>query len=171
MVFLLKSYWTVTNLVMGWGIACFFWLTQPIFIMPLKQKGGAVTIPVASDLKQKWSKTSFWTPTTAGSAGTTASEVGSTKNWVVTLQTNAGGHRGYCSQDLSTTPSSSLFSESLAAENLVYQVPSDITDDILDPNLAPLVMDDNTQPGSSKSRPKQKNMTTVRYYWLQQPNY
>ena len=90
--------------------------------------------------------------------------MGSTKNQVVTLQKNASGHCGYCFQDLSTTPSFSHDSESLAAENLVVQVPSDITDDISDPNLAPLDMDDNTQPGSSKSRPKQKNMTTVRYY-------
>ena len=48
--------------------------------MPLKQKGGAATIPVASGPKQKQSKTLFRTPTTAGSEGTTASEVGSTKN-------------------------------------------------------------------------------------------
>ena len=171
MVFLLKSYWTVTNLVMGWDIAFLFWLRQPIFIMPPKWKGGAATIPVASGPKQKQSKTSFQTPATAGLEGTTASEVGSTKNWVVTLWTNASGHHGYHSQDLSTTPSSSLDSESLAAENLVVQVPSDITDNISDSNLAPLDMDNNTQHGSSKSRPKQKNTTIVRYYWLQQPNY
>ena len=48
--------------------------------MPPKQKGGAATIPVASCPKQKQSKISFQTPTTAGSEGTTASEVGLTKN-------------------------------------------------------------------------------------------
>ena len=127
----------------------------------------AATISVASSPKPKQSKTSFWAPTTASLEGTTASKVGSTKNWVVTLQINASGHHGYHSQDLSTTPSSSLDSESLAAKNLVVQVLSNITDDLSDPNLAPLDMANNTQPGSSKSRHKQKNMTIVRYYWLQ----
>ena len=95
--------------------------------MPPKRKEGAAT-PVASGPKQKWSKTSFRTPTTAALEGTTtspASDVGSaSKNRVVTLRASASGHRGYCSQDLSTQCSSfANDSESLAEENSA--LPSD----------------------------------------------
>ena len=71
--------------------------------MPPKRKESAA-IPVASGPKQKKSKTSFRTPTTAALEGTTsaASEVG-TKNRVVTLRASSSGRRGYRSQDLSTS--------------------------------------------------------------------
>src|SRR5271168_366746 len=100
--------------------------------MPLKRKESAAT-PAASGPKQKRSKTSFWTPTTAALEGTssTASEVGSTstKNRVVTLRASAGGRRGYRSQELSTNQSSSA--DSLGAENSAHL--TDITDSISDP--------------------------------------
>jgi hypothetical protein len=129
--------------------------------MPPKRKDNATT----SGPKQKRSKTSFRTPTTstAGLESTQAgpSEVGSTKSRVVTLRANASGRRGYRSQDLSTTSSSSFDSESLTAETLV--LPSDISntcDSIPPPNSESEIQ---SGPNSSaKSRPKQKNTTTVR---------
>ena len=113
--------------------------------------------------KQKRSKTSFRTPTTAALEGSssTASEVGSTstKNQVVTLRASASGRRGYRSQELSTTQSSSA--DSLGAENSTH--PTDITESISDP-IQPLDVESDTQSGSgAKSRPKQKNTTTVCY--------
>ena len=138
--------------------------------MPPKRKESAAT-PAASGPKQKQSKTSFRTPTTAALEGTTsaASEVGSTstssKNRVVTLQANASGRRGYRSQDLSTTQSTSH--DSLAADN--SSIPSEITGnsditDISDPNHPPLDPESDIQLGSGvKSRPKKKNTTTVGY--------
>ena len=130
--------------------------------MPPKRKESAAT-PAASGPKQKRSKTSFRTPTTAALGGTTstASEVGSTstKNRVVTLRASASGRRGYRSQDLSTTQSSSI--DSLEAENSDH--PTDITDSISDP-IPPLDVESDIQSGSgANSRPKQKNTTTVCY--------
>ena len=136
--------------------------------MPPKRKGNAAT-PVTSGPKQKRSKTSFRTPTTAALEGTASAasevvQVGPTKNRVVTLRASASGRRGYHSQDLSAAQSSSL--ESLAVENSA--LPSDITSniaDICDP-IPPqaLYMASDTPPGpSTKSRPKQKNTTTVGY--------
>jgi len=136
--------------------------------MPPKRKESAAT-PAASGPKQKRSKTSFRTPTTAALEGTTSAaiEVGSTststKNRVVTLRASASGRRGYRSQDLSTTQSSSH--NLLAAEN--SSIPSEITGDLAitdinDANYPPLDPETETQPGSgAKSRPKQKNTTTV----------
>ena len=134
--------------------------------MPPKRKGNAAT-PVASGPKQKRSKTSFRTPTTAALEGTTSatSEVGPTKNQVVTLRASASGRRGYRSQDLTTTQSSSQGLESLAAENSA--LPSDITSNIADISnpIPPLVyVESDTPPGpGAKSRTKQKNTTTVGY--------
>jgi len=136
--------------------------------MPPKRKESAAT-PVTSGPKQKRSKTSFRTPTTTALEATTsvASEVGSTstsstKNRVVTLRASASGRRGYRSQDLSTTQTSGL--DSSAPEN--SPTPSDIIGDIADindPNPPP-DLESDTQPGSgTKSRPKQKNTTTVGY--------
>ena len=136
--------------------------------MPQKRKESAAT-PAASGPKQKRSRTSFRTPTTAALEGTTgaASEVASTstsnKNRVVTLRASASGRRGYHSQDLSTTQTSGR--ESLPAENSSF--PSEITGnsdiaDINDVNLPPLDPESDSQTGSgSKSRTKQKNTTTV----------
>ena len=128
--------------------------------MPPKQKESAA-IPAASGPKHKRSKTSFRTPTTAALEGTTsaASKVGSTstssKNRVVTLQASASGCRGYHSQDLSTTQSTSH--KYLTADN--SSIPSEITGnsditDISDPNHPPLDPESVTQP---------KNTTTVGY--------
>ena len=135
--------------------------------MPPKRKESAAT-PASSGPKQKRSKTSFRTPTTAALEGSisAASEVGSTssKNRVVTLRASASGRRGYRSQDLSTTQSTSH--DSLAADNssISSQITgeSDITD-ISDLNpILPLDPESNSQPGSdAKSRPKKKNTTTV----------
>jgi hypothetical protein len=139
--------------------------------MPPKRKESAAT-PAASGPKQKRSKTSFRTPTTAALEGTasSASEVGLTsttsKNRVVTLRASASGRRGYRSQDLSSTQSSSI--DSLAAES--PSIPSEITGDsdiadISDLN-PPLNLEGDTQPSSgsgAKSRPKHKNTTTVGY--------
>ena len=131
--------------------------------MPPKRKESAAT-PSASGPKQKRSKTSFRTPTTAALDGTTsssASEVGttsSTKNRIVTLRASASGRRGYRSQDLSTTQSSSLDSpDSPEAENSAH--PTDITDSTSDP-IPPIPPLDGSE---GKSRPKQKNTTTVCY--------
>jgi hypothetical protein len=135
--------------------------------MPPKRKESAAT-PAASGPKQKRSKTSFRTPTTAALEGTTSAAIEvsststSTKNRVVTLRASASGRRGYRSQDLSTQSSSH---ESLAAEN--SSIPSEITGDsditdINDANDPPLDPESDTQPGSgAKSRPKKKNTTTV----------
>ena len=130
--------------------------------MPPKRKESLAT-PVASGPKQKQSKTSFRTPMTAALEGTTTtsavSDVGSTsKNQVVTLRVSASGHCGYHSQDLSTTQSSSLTSDSLEAETSA--LPSDTMDELI-PHLD---VESGTQPSSgAKSRPKQKNTTTVGY--------
>ena len=135
----------------------------PLAVMPPKRKETAAT-PSASGPKQKRSKTSFRTPTSAALEGTTnssSSEVGttsSTKNRIVTLRASASGRRGYRSQDMSTTQSSSLDSpDSPGAENSAH--PNDITDSTSDP-IPPIP----PQEGSgAKSRPKQKNTTTVCY--------
>jgi hypothetical protein len=145
-------------------VYCFGQHRHNTSLMPPKRKESAAT-PATSGPKQKRSKTSFRTPTTAALEGTssTASEVPvgttSTKNRVVTLRASASGRRGYRSQELSTTQSSSP--DSLGAENSAH--PIDITDSISDP-IPPLDVESNTQSGSGeKSRPKQKNTTTVCY--------
>ncbi len=130
--------------------------------MPPKRKDSAVA-PVPSGPKPKRSRTSFRTPTTAGLEDTAAQahEVGSssTKNRVVTLRASASGHRGYRSQDMSTVPSSTSTLNSPAADDLALPS-SDL--DIYDPILPP-DQESDAQPGpSAKSRPKQKNTTTVR---------
>jgi hypothetical protein len=127
--------------------------------MPPKRKEGA---PVASGPKQKRSKTSFRTPTTAALESTTSSatsDLGSTStNRVITLRASASGRRGYRSQDLSTTQSSSLASDSLAAETSALPCDTD------GEPIQLLEVESDTQPSSgTKSRPKQKNTTTVGY--------
>ena len=133
-------------------------------LMPPKRKESAAT-PVASGPKQKRSKPSFRTPTTAALEQTTSvsSDVGSTstssKNRVVTLRASASGRRGYRSQDLSTAQSSSL-------ENSA--IPMDIATNITgisDPNpIPPLDPESESPPDSGpKPRTKQKNTTTVGY--------
>jgi hypothetical protein len=128
--------------------------------MPPKRKDSAAT-PVPSGPKPKRSRTSFRTPTTAGLEDTAAqaSEVGSTKNRVVTLRASASGRRGYRSQDMSTAPSSTSTLNSPAADDLALPS-SDL--DIYDPILPPDQESDAPPGPSAKSRPKQKNTTTVR---------
>jgi hypothetical protein len=131
--------------------------------MPPKRKDSAN----APGPKQKRSKPSFRTPTTAGLDSTVASEVGSTTSTstsrVITLRANAtSGRRGYSTQILSTTSTSSL--NSLLTENSA--LPSEICDS---ESIPPLILESDLQSGSSsnsnaKSRPKQKNTTTVRYH-------
>jgi hypothetical protein len=138
-------------------------------LMPPKRKESTAT-PTASGPKPKRSKTSFRTPTTAAldPATSVTSEVGSTstssKNRVITLRASASGRRGYRSQDLSTTQSSSL--DSLAGETSA--IPSDIMGDMADTcdPIPPLDPEGDTQPGSStKPRQGKKNTTTVsRFY-------
>jgi hypothetical protein len=96
--------------------------------------------------------------------GTTsaASEV-STKNRVVTLRASSSGRRGYRSQDLSTSSQNSTLDSSAADDSAHPSHPSDITD-ISDP-IPPLDLESDTQSGSgAKSKPKQKNTTTVGYF-------
>jgi len=137
--------------------------------MPPKRKESAAT-PTASGAKPKRSKTSFRTPTPAALEPATSvpNEVGSTstssKNRVITLRASASGRRGYRSQDLSTTQSSSL--DSLAAETSA--IPSDIISDIADTceAIPPLDPEGDTQPGSStKPRQGKKNTTTVSCFY------
>ena len=117
--------------------------------------------PPASGPKPKRSKTSFQTPTTPAleCATSVANEVGSpstsySTNRVVTLQPSAGGRRGYCTQDLSTTENSAIPSDIIGDSDI-----PDISD-----TIPPLVPESDIQPSSgAKSRPKQKNTTTVGY--------
>ena len=128
--------------------------------MPPKRKESAA-IPVASGPKQKKSKTSFRTPTTAALEGTTsaASEVG-TKNRVVTLRASSSGRRGYRSQDLSTSSQNTTLDSSPADHSAHPSHPSDINDPISPPDL-----ESDTQSGAgAKPKPKQKNTTTVGYF-------
>ena len=126
--------------------------------MPPKQKESAA-IPAASGPKHKRSKTSFQTPTTAALERTTSaeSEVGSTstisKNRVVTLRASASGRRGYHSQDLSTTQSTSH--EYLAADN--SSIPSEITGDSDITDISDL------NPESSTSRSRERYPTWFSY--------
>jgi hypothetical protein len=128
--------------------------------MPPKRKDNAGS-SAASGPKQKRSKTSFRTPT-AGLEASAETEIGFTTNRVVTLRSSASGRRGYRTQDLSTTPSSSR--DSLPAENLA--LPPDIPDTFNSIPSPTVDLESDTvdiQPGSSaKSRRKQKNTTTVR---------
>ena len=136
--------------------------------MPPKRKESAAT-PVASGPKQKRSKPSFRTPTTAALEQTTSvsSDVGSTstssKNRVVTLRASASGRRGYRSQDLSTAQSSSLENSAIPMD-IATNITTNITD-ISDPNpIPPLDPESESQPDSGpKPRTKQKNTTTVGY--------
>jgi hypothetical protein len=131
-----------------------------LHLMPQKRKDSAAT-SVASGPKQKRSRTSFRTPTTAGLDDTVAhaSEVGSTKNRVVTLRASASGRRGYRTQDMSAAPSSSSSLHSSAPND--SDLPSYVSNPC-DPILS-LNQESELQPGpSAKSRPKQKNTTTVR---------
>jgi hypothetical protein len=128
---------------------------------PCHQNEQTAATPVGSGPKQKRSKTSFWTPTPAALEGSTsaASDVGSTstKNRVVTLQVSASGRRGYRTQDLATSSSSNPASPAAELSHLPPHIP-DECDSISHPNEESDIHPDL----GAKSRPKQKNTTTVR---------
>jgi hypothetical protein len=140
--------------------------------MPPKRKESAAT-PAASGPKPKRSKTSFRTPTTAALEGTasSASEVGSTsttsKNRVITLRASASGRRGYRSQDLSSTQSSSIDSSAAESPSILSEITGDLDIADISDQIPPLNLEGDTQPSSgpsgAKSRPKHKNTTTVSY--------
>jgi hypothetical protein len=129
--------------------------------MPPKRKETAAA-PVGSGPKQKRSKTSFRTPTPAALEGSTsaASNVGSTsstKNRVVTLRASATGRRGYRTQDLATSSNSNPASPAAELPHLPPHIP-DECDSISHPTEESDIHPDS----GAKSRPKQKNTTTVR---------
>jgi hypothetical protein len=127
--------------------------------MPPKRKDDSAA-SAASGPKTKRSKPSFQTPTTGGAEATEQSEVlNSTKNQVVTLRSSASGRRGYRSQDLATTSNSNPASPVAEPSHLPPHIPDEcdsISHPIEESELHP------ESGTSSKSRPKQKNTTTVR---------
>ena len=131
-------------------------VTPPlILLMPPKRKDNSSSAVSGSKTKRSRSTPTFRTPTTAGLEATIATEVNSTKNWVVTLRASASGHWGYHTQDFATTsnPTSS------AAE--ASHLPSHISDEC-DSISHPTEESDIHPDSGTKSRPKQKNTTTVR---------
>ena len=125
--------------------------------MPPKRKDNSAT-SAASGPTTKRSKPSFRTP---GAKSTEESEVNSTKNRVVTLRSGSSGRRGYRTQDLATTPNSNPPSSS-AAE--ISHLPPHLPDecDNCDFVSHPTEESDMHSESGTKSRPKQKNTTTVR---------
>jgi hypothetical protein len=138
---------------------CFGQHRHILSLMPPKRKEDAAT-PGPVGPKQKRSKTSFRTPTTAALEDTSsaATELGSTsKNRVITLRASAGGRRGYRTQDLATTSNSNPASPAAELSPLPPHIP-DECDSISHP-----IEESDIHPNSgTKSRPKQKNTTTVR---------
>lgn len=130
--------------------------------MPPKRKDNSATsTSAASGPKPKRSKPSFRTPTTAGSEATATSEVNSTKNRVVTLRASASGRRGYRTQDLATNSNSNPASPTAEPSHLPSHIPDDC-DSISHPTeLEESDIHPQAESGT-KSRPKQKNTTTVR---------
>ena len=128
--------------------------------MPPKRKESAAT-SVASGPKQKRSKTSFRTPTAAAleDATSPASDVGSTstKNRVITLRPSASGRRGYRTHDLATSSNSNPASPAAEPSHLPPHIP-----DECDSISLPTEESDIHPDSGAKSRPKQKNTTTVR---------
>jgi hypothetical protein len=133
----------------------------PVLSMPPKRKENSAT-PAVSGPKPKRSKPTFRTPgpTTAGLEATTASsEVSSTKNRVVTLRASTSGRRGYRTQDLATPSNSNPASPAAELSDLPSHIP-DECDSISHPTEE---SDIHLSPGTgTRSRPKQKNTTTVR---------
>jgi hypothetical protein len=135
--------------------------------MPPKRKDDSAT-PAVSGPKAKRSKSTptfrtptstptFRTPTTAGLEATAASEVNSTKNRIVTLRSSASGsgRRGYRTQDLATSSNSN--NASPPAE--ILHLPSHIPDEC---DSMPHPTEESDPDLGTKSRPKEKNTTTVR---------
>jgi hypothetical protein len=135
--------------------------------MPPKRKDNSAT-PAVSGPKPKRSKPSFRTPTTAGLEVTTAaSEVNSTKNRVVTLRASTSGRRGYHTQDLATPSYSNSASPAAELSDLPSHIPDDSISHIPDEcdSISHPTEESDIHPSfdtGTKSRPKQKNTTTVR---------
>ena len=121
--------------------------------MPPKRKDDSAT-SASSGPKTKHSKPSFRTPTTTGPEA-----INPIKNRVVTLRSSASGHRGYHSQDLATPSNSNPSSPAADLLDLPPHMSDEcnsISHSIEETDLPP-------ESGSTtKSRPKQKNTTTVR---------
>ena len=126
------------------------------FRMPPKRKDNSAT-SAASGPKTKRSKPSFRTP---GSKATEESEVNSTKNRVVTLRSTSSGRRGYRTQDLAMTSNSNPASPATDISHL----PPHISDgcENCDSISHPTEESNMHSVSNTKSRPKQKNTTTVR---------
>ena len=133
--------------------------------MPPKRKDTSASAVSGPKAKRSKSTPTFRTPTTstAGLGATTTSEVNSTKNRVVTLRSSASGRRGYHTQDLATTSNSN--NASPAAE--LSDLPPHISDEC--DSIPPSTEENDIHPQTdlrSKSRPKQKNTTTVRQHLI-----
>jgi hypothetical protein len=130
-----------------------------LFLMPPKRKDNSAA-SAASGPKTKRSKPSFRTPTTADPEIAEHSEVNSSKNRVVTLRPSASGRRGYRTQDLATASNSNPASPALELSHLP---PHDsISHPTEESEIHPTEESDNYLKSDTKSRPKQKNTTTVR---------
>jgi hypothetical protein len=132
--------------------------------MPPKRKDNSAT-SAAPGPKPKRSKPSFRTPTTAGPESTATSEVNSTKNRVVTLRASASGRRGYRTQDLATTSNSNSNSNPASPAAELSHPPSYIPDECDSISHPTELEESDIHPqaeSGTKSRPKQKNTTTVR---------
>ena len=123
--------------------------------MPPKQKDNSSSTVSGSKAKHSRSTPTFWTPTTAGLEATTATDVNSTKNRVVTLQASASSHHGYRTQDFATT------SNPTSPATEPSHLPSHISDEC-DSISHPTEESDIHPNSGTKSRPKQKNTMTVR---------
>src|ERR1700679_187502 len=129
--------------------------------MPPKRKDNSATSAVSGPKPKRTKSTpTFRTPTTAGLEAT-AANVNSTKNRVVTLRASAsgGGRRGYRTEDLATSSNSN--NASPAAE--LSHLPSHIRDECN--SISHPIEESDIHPQAdlgTKSRPKQKNTTTVR---------
>jgi hypothetical protein len=130
--------------------------------MPQKQKDNSGVS--GSKAKCKKSTPIFQTPPTANPEATSiaASELNSTENQIVTLQASASGRHGYCTQDLTAATTSSNSDNASAPAAELPHLLSIERDSI--PYLT--TGESNIHPqaeseSGTKSRPKQKNTTTV----------
>ena len=132
--------------------------------MPPKQKDNSATSVSGSKAKRKKSTPTFRTPTTANPEATSiaASELNSTKNRIVTLRASASGCCGYCTQDLTAATTSSNSDNVSAPAAELPHLPSNERDSIPYPTTGESNIHPQAESESgTKSRPKQKNTTTV----------
>jgi len=127
--------------------------------MPPKRKDNSATSAVSgSKPKRTKSTPTFRTPTTAGLEATAASGNSTgTKNRVVTLRASAsgGGRRGYRTEDLATSSNSNDASPAAEPSHIQHECDS-ISHPTEESDIHPQA------DFGTKSRPKQKNTTTVR---------